>query len=220
MPGIKRTTTIERTVPAKRSRMSKMTNIMRPVSRLVERKVFDGSVNSFVANTGTILVVNGIASGTDVSGRIGRKVNMLKLQYGFNFNNTLSRLAASTGGNDLLRISVIYDSQPNGVAPAFNDIYDAAGSVNSSLCLLDVNGFDRFQELAVNWLQICDGGPNAQHMSRVVNLKRKKVRYQGTGGGIANIATGALYIVLVTANPSDAQTSIVNGQTRLTYVDE
>lgn len=165
---------------------------------IAEKKVIDvdpGNLN--VTTTGTVTLINGVATGTDFTDRVGRKIIMRSVYVrGIIFPDDFSTL------NSLARIMLVYDMQANGAAPAITDILKSATSVSQ----LNLNNRDRFRVLMdKQWVlgaidntatQSVAGSPTVHALKKFTRLNHE-VLFNGTGATVASIATGALYLVTV-----------------------
>lgn len=79
-------------------------------------------------------LINGIALGSGSSNRIGRKVSLLSYSYNLSLQlNTVSPAPPSTTWPDsYLRFVVVYDRQPNGVAPTWSQLYTDLGNAGTT----------------------------------------------------------------------------------------
>ena len=98
-------------------------------------------LNLAITTAGTVTLINGIATGTDINNRVGRKVIMKSLV--FNVNNFPVATTANALQGIMLRHMIVYDSQPNsaGTVPAVTDILETA----TTLSPLNLNNRDRFR---------------------------------------------------------------------------
>lgn len=85
-----------------------------------------GAAGSFAFSAATLL--NGLASGSTATTRVGRKVTMTSLLLRYNVS-----LAPTSVGGSPIRILVVYDKQANAAAPAITDILltDTFNSANN-----------------------------------------------------------------------------------------
>jgi len=154
-----------------------------------------GSVDIF-----RILACNAMAKGTDYNTRIGRKI-LIKSIY---TRITISpRVAGTPNGNATARTLLIWDLHPKGEGqPNLTDIFQVLGAgttTMNSTVLMNLNYRERFvvlwdKTIALGFMGAAANGESCVHIKKYkkVNLS---VTYNNTGAGIANIATGALYLV-------------------------
>lgn len=166
---------------------------------------------SHMDNVGNFNLLNGLAKGTDVYNRIGRRIKMIRLNIrGYLFWNN----NGAVPGADMMRAFLVYDREPNAAAPVIGDVLqgtDATGATSSSsIAHMNLNNADRFlilkewlfsQSAATNLIAAGPNGPQAVPTMTELPFKYSKklnldVRYNaGTAGTIADITTGALYFV-------------------------
>jgi hypothetical protein len=149
--------------------------------------------------TASITLLNGVATGTDFTNRIGRKINMKSLYLRVQMA-PIDQVTSDTH----VRMLVVYDMQPNGAAPAITDVLNTASTVDH----INLNNRDRFKILVdkcvpiganVNTAtQAYSNGKNVYYIKKYLNLNLKgcsEVLYSGTGSTIASIATGSIYFL-------------------------
>lgn len=163
--------------------------------------VFDA--NKAVLTGGEIFLLNGIATGTDISNRVGRKVCMKSLIFNANVFNVATTANALQG--IMIRHMIIYDSQPNSSAtvPAVTDILSAA----TTLSPLNLNNRDRFKVIYDKRSQIgsfvingtptlAAGSPYNVFWNKYRKLNHDVI-FSGVNATIGNIGTGAMYLLVI-----------------------
>lgn len=166
--------------------------------RTGEKKTIDRTVNSFPADTtGTVNLLNGVATGTDFTERIGRKI-LIKSIYIQGIVQTLDTVS----NNCLNRLIVVLDKQPNGAAPAINDVLVSSNSTEQ----LNLNNRDRFRILAdkrfataqidTTATQAFAGSPTC-HVVKIYKKCNITTQYSGTTNGIGSLATNAIHMITV-----------------------
>lgn len=186
------------------------------------------------ANTQTFLL-SLVQEGTGFFNRIGRKIEMrsLHIRGGIFPNGT----AQAVG--DYVKWAIVYDRQPTGVLPIFSDIfkaYDGAGAATSSQ-FSDVNLDNRerfavlrhksFELPATAALQLASVSQTVvlegehQNITEFIKLGGLTTHYNGTANPItiANITTGALYLVTQGAFATGTEGWYIGLQFRLRYDD-
>lgn len=171
------------------------------------------------------VLLSGIAVGGDANTRVGRRITMKSI----NMRYILTCTAVPGGGPDGLepnraRIVLIYDKSPNGALPTITDIWDPTSSFTS---MLDLNNADRFVIIADEMSEQVQGKAAqtvvGQAMAsgtcyRKINMEAV---FSGTGGTIADVRTGAIYILVcgdATTTPTSG-TYAVSALTRIRYTD-
>lgn len=160
---------------------------------------------------------NKVKQDTTISGRIGKKILMKELQVNGKIWNGTSADAVK------VRVIVFYDKRPGTVFPAHNEV------------LTDDDSYEFFKNdnrsrfvILKDWNQLLCGNftsVNANDtFAKNINFKIKlnKITEFGTGveGTVSETETGALYVMAVTDQPSEAEKEpTVKIRTRLRYVD-
>lgn len=197
------------------------TDMYRPVVRRglgPELKTIDiSSGPSTFATAGAVLLLNGVATGTDYNTRVGRKILMKAL----NFKLSCYINSACPNG-DIIRCMIVYDSQANGAAPTVANILQTAAWDSP----MNLDNRDRFSVLydkyrsvpAYNYAAgaITTGDFNSP-MFKVYKTLSHDVNFSGTGATVASIATGSVYLLTISFNGSGVG-YYVNSRTR--FVDQ
>jgi len=156
-------------------------------------------------------LVNGIATGTDASTRIGRKAIMKSILLRF----TCSLAATSTAGGSF-RILVVYDKQANATAPAVTDILlaDAFNSPNN------LSNRDRFVTIFDHLSDPIDaGGPHEYGGTLYKKINLETMWNAGTDALIGSIASGSIYIIVAQSGSIGTANPAVTIRTRVRYTD-
>lgn len=165
-----------------------------------ELKTIDSGTQSVsgVSNaTGSIVLINGSATGTDYTNRIGRKTINRSILLRF----TVTPLSTTTRpSGDCLRVMLIYDTQTNSAAPIITDILNAA-SIQSPM---NLNNRDRFQVLmdkhypmnpdAYAAGAVTSGNPVLRQI-KIYKKMWKETIYSGTTAAVGSVQSGALWLV-------------------------
>lgn len=138
-------------------------------------------------NTGSTTLLNGIAEGSDDFQRIGKRVHIRWVELKF---------WCTAANNDILKLSLVLDKQPNGTGTTASDIYDLTFGSNLALALRSTNTAFRYQVLKTDQMTICGG--NSVDVAQVnwfvpCNFY---MDFNGTGSAISDINTNALYFVV------------------------
>lgn len=170
-----------------------------------ELKTVDGAGSLNYTTTGPVTLLNGTAVGDDISSRDGRKLKMISIHL-----STINRLTASSAVCIDMSLSLVYDKSPGGALPAYTDIFDT-----SLAHMANLSNRDRFTVL---WTSRFGAGPYSLVAPVLgsdavcctecfIDLSNDEanVVYNGTAATIANIAHGAIYLVMrslsaITAN--------------------
>lgn len=164
------------------------------------------SAVTFTAGT----LINGVATGTDASSRIGRKAVIKSILL-----RITTSLATGTKGGSF-RILCVYDKQANATAPAITDILlaDAFNSPNN-LTYRDrfVTIFDQITE------PVDAGGPNERAMTLYKKLNLETLWNSGTDALIGSIASGSIYIFVAQSGSIATNAPSVTIRARVRYTD-
>jgi len=153
-----------------------------------------------VSNSGTLQLLNGVANGTDFTNRIGRKINMVDLEVKMFF----FPISGNAYPGDVIRVMLIYDKQTNGALPAVSDILTSA----YPLSFTNLNNRNRFEVLhdeavalnpqATVGTTLGNGAPENKWREFRVKLRHDTI-YGSTGANIADIKSGAIYMLTISA---------------------
>lgn len=178
-----------------------------------ERKRVDTTGNATPDNsTGSLILLNGLQRGDDASNRIGRSVRLNTVQA--NLTGTINGAATTTR----LRMAFVWDKYPEGVAPAYNDIYHDA----STLAFRNWTQQNRFRILKEYKITLSGTGTDKQEFFRSIYFKMPR-RYSlvkfdpSNAGNITDIQNGALFLVLFSDQATNTPT--VTYKIRVTYLD-
>jgi len=168
----------------------------------MELKTIDsGSLSAgIISSSGSLALLNGVATGDDYNTRDGRVIQLESINlkvYGF-LNTTTS---VSTG--DFFRVMIIYDEQTNGVAPTLADILQSSDFAAPN----NLNNRKRFTTLYNTTTSIppytmtagalTNGSPEPTMDEIYLDLGLSTV-FSGTGATVASIATGSIYLLMLT----------------------
>ena len=200
-----------------------------------------GNAGVYVADTMTTLMFNTSLSmvqnvvrvnqGAGISQRIGNKIALKSLRLRFGIE-----LTGNTGTPpQLARFMVIYDRQPNGTYPSAGVILSnatTAGTITNGTAYSSINPtlFDRFIVLMDKTFIIGGdvNGPTTATteqkgfiIDEFIKLKGLETCFSGNTAGspIADIQTGALYIVGLGDQTANTEAFFMAGMMRLRYYD-
>lgn len=165
---------------------------------LNEKKTIDVDRAAYVADTtGSVTLLSGVATGTDFTDRIGRKIIMKSIYVkGFLFN------IDNTTNPSLCRLILVYDNQTNGAAPVIGDILKQSFSESQ----LNLNNRDRFKIIAdktyvlggidTTATQAIAGSPTVGKVKIYKKCSYEEV-FNGTTAAVGSIATGAVWLITI-----------------------
>lgn len=190
------------------------------------------------ANSG-LLLLNGLATGTDYNNRIGRKIliKSLLIRGVAKFNSTD---VATPNQTRIGRIIIFIDKQPNGSDPAITSLLDYAGvSSNYSylgvMAPLNLNNRDRFVVLRDKFLKFNMGSlqaatgtttgtiSNDMYVNWKVYIKKLSidVTYSNTNtvASIADISTNSMFIAFLSQDTAGSEKLSTEMYYRIRYYD-
>lgn len=173
------------------------------------------------SSTGAVTLLNGMTQGTTTVTRIGQKIEMTACQIKLAYSSATTA-SVTTAPMDLLQVSLVYDKQANGAAPAWSDIFTDSTAINAPCGARNVNNLDRFVVLKTFHVCLAGAGPNAEYIEHYVSMKHD-VRYNtGTAGTVADIQTGALYLAYSNGNAiaGVANSGKIVANIRVSFKDE
>jgi len=170
---------------------------------------------SGAVNTGAALyLLNGLQPGTGASQRIGMKITMRSIEFR---NETISTLA--TGLDQTHRYIIFIDRQANGVAPAIGDLLTPA----TYLGFRNLANRKRFKIISDKHVVIdkATGSGGHRHWHQYIKLRRGIITdyNAGVAGNIADIATNALFLIVIGSNAAGATAGSNTGFIRTRYID-
>jgi len=191
--------------------------VQRAVQQVLEKKGVDLYPNpeAVVATTNTndnIYLVNGIQTGSGSWQRIGRKARLRSVRVKGVIRHTYA--AAATTGDQLAnyaRMVIVFDKQPNsGSIPTFETIFGITEASGTELSMVNAppryDNMDRFRILRdVTWSfnpcanSVTSGTTQSvtcyRDFDEYIKLGNLECNYSGPNAGIADISTGALYVL-------------------------
>jgi len=182
-------------------------------------KVIDTAQASYACDTtGTVTLLSGVATGTDFTNRIGRKVVFKSFLI-----QGLVNIQDNTVAANLSRVMIVYDTQPNGALPAVTDVLLASDATAP----LNLNNRDRFRVLMDKRYVtgVTDNTATQAIADRTVAgplVKYKKINletiFDGTTAAIADIQSGSIFLLTIGTATAGAAT-ILRATIRLRFND-
>lgn len=183
-----------------------------------ERKVIDTANAVYQVNTtGSVTLVNGVATGTDYTDRIGRRVNVTAIQM----RGWLTYEGTSAAIGSLARVMLVEDMQPNGVIATPSDILTELRPES----FMNMNNRERFKvhydaqvALGPYDLSLGFGSPSVRSLKcyKKVNIP---VVFEGTAATIGSISSGAIYLFVIGSLPSGTGDVNLRATCRMRFVD-
>lgn len=164
-----------------------------------ELKFIDVTSSGTTATAGAVTLLNGVATGTDITNRIGRKIMMKSILFRLDLQTTATSLLG-----DFIRVLVVYDCQTNTTTPAVTDVI-----VNNYNSPMNLSNRDRFKVLIDKHviMNACDltggvvaGGDPMPKYVKVYKKMNLEVIFGGVNSNVGSINTGGIFLVLVSQN--------------------
>jgi len=163
-----------------------------------------------------ITELNCVTQGAAAYQRIGTKILMKSLDLRFNLF-----MGGSAMTYNAVRYMIIYDSSPNGAFPAYTDILSdnisGAPGFHSRINMANRARFTILRDRLIPF--VAASSSSMQTIKEYVKLKHE-TQFKSTTGAIADITTGALYLVAFASLSTSAcwvQTSVMCS--RIRYYD-
>lgn len=184
-----------------------------------ERKVIDTANATYAVNTtGSVTLLNGVATGTDFTERIGRRVKCVALQvrgYGGYDTN-------SAGNSQLIRFLLVEDMQTNGVLAGVTDILQTAHPAS----FMNMNNRERFRVICDKTFILASLTSAAANCATPSVFKfdiYKKINvpvtFEGTSNTVGSISSGALLAVWVGSTAAGTNDAYANCTFRVRFTD-
>lgn len=175
-----------------------------------ELKTIDVDPTSItISTTATATLLNGIATGTDFTDRIGRKIIMKSLYFRYTLFPEDETVISNA-----CRFLIVYDSQANGTACSITDVLKSSNP-NAQL---NLNNRDRFKVIwdstkAMPYVNntatqaMCTGQAvfMGKKFKRLGNLE---MVFGGTTAAIGSIQTGSIYLLSIGSQASPAASAL------------
>ena len=184
-----------------------------------EQKVVDTlQANYSMDTSGTVVLLNGVAIGTDYTDRNGRKIRVSSIQIrGF--------IRPSDNGTapSCVRWMIVYDKQPNGALPTAGDVLRQLNGTS----MLNLSNRDRFRVLVDKQYAIggiSDTATQAYAMSPTVyNVKWYKscnldVVFDGTTSAISDLQSGSIFLLTI-GTEAAATAATLQASLRIRFTD-
>lgn len=182
-----------------------------------ELKVIDNpAISGGGSASGTLVLLNGVAQGTDYTQRIGRKILLKSLLFRF---SVFPSATASSG--EITRLMIIYDCQTNAATPVVTDVLNSA-IYNSPM---NLNNRDRFKILvdkffttgAVTYTTgVVSAGMAVPRQYKVFKKMSMEEIFGGTGNTVGSINTGGIFALIITQDNSKI---VYVADSRIRFID-
>jgi len=169
------------------------------------------------ATTGAVLLLNGVATGTDYNTRVGRKILLKSMNFKL---STYINSACPNG--DIIRTMIVYDTQANGAAPTVANILQTVAWDSP----MNLDNRDRFKVLYDKYRSIpaynyaagaITTGDFSSPLVKVYKRLSYDVNFSGTGATVGSIATGSVYLLTISFNGSGVGYYV---NSRIRFIDQ
>nr|WAE43282.1 MAG: capsid protein [Cressdnaviricota sp.] len=152
-----------------------------------------GGVAANDLSNGMMCLNCGIRQGAEFYKRVGTRVNMKSAHVHIDIAN----IATYITGASSIRIMVFYDRQANGAYPAFADILQI-NDTGATLFNAGINmaNRSRFSILRDQVFILDEAAQVGHHINWFIKTKGLEVEFGTDTGGIADVKTGALYMLM------------------------
>jgi len=156
-----------------------------------ELKYLDVNTDVAFSETGSITLLNGCAPGTGASQRIGKKIVMKSINVRLAIAANIPTGVVFQG---TVRMIIFFDKQTNAAAPLVTDVLEAATGLSN----MRMDNRERFVVLSNQILPIDQSGGNqSAFMKCYKKLNLPVIFNAGVAGTVADIQTGALYMLRI-----------------------
>jgi hypothetical protein len=165
-------------------------------------KFVDTASASYACDTtGSVTLLNGVATGTDFTNRIGRRIRNLRILC----RGLVTPESSTATSSNLVRVMLILDHQPNGAIAGVTDILASATSlsdINVSNCrrfgvlrdtMMEIGSFSNTATQAVS------AAPAVQRLCFEQDLNGVVSEYLTTGNTITGLSTNAILLLTIGA---------------------
>ncbi len=172
-----------------------------------EFKQKDLTATQTINNVAKITLLNGLAKGDDFDDKDGRVVRIKSIQVSLIYE--MSTVASFTQ----MRIMVVLDKQPNETTMVINDLLDSSALQS----FRNLDGRKRFVILRNEVVSMSITGTQGGVFEFYKKFNLKTIYDDSDVGDIADITTNAIYLVLLSNEPTNLPTVIRS--TRVRYID-
>lgn len=196
-----------------------------------EKKYMDlSALGTTLDETPGFLLLNPVVQGTSSTTRIGKQITMKSLLFRFFIRAQHQATTPGIQFNNACRLIIVYDLQPNGVAPSASDLLENTLAGLGIVSPLQRSYSSRWKVLYDKMYMIqspfvtASGAALttfAQIYDQVYLKMNHTAEYDPTSntGTFADLKTGALWLVALSDNNTLAQQPLLTYWTRLRYTD-
>lgn len=162
-----------------------------------------------ITNTGTVVCLNQMVTGTGVQQFTGNQVSIKQCSYRYELDLPATGAVPTSG-----RVLLIWDKQPNGTVAAFTDIFQQA----SYLAFGNVNSRERFVILRNDQFSLSPQGDQTLFFEQFVNINMLTTFVNGQSTAGVPL-TGALLLAYIGDQSTAGTRPTIAGWFRVRYYD-
>lgn len=155
-------------------------------------------------------LINGVAQGATELTRVGRKIQMTKLEIIWS-----AVLQTTTANGCSMRFRVVYDKQANGVIPTIASIF----AFDSFFSPNNLANSDRFITIVDEITEPLDQDNNTCVSGRISRKMSLETIFSGTGATVASIASGSMYLIACQNSFANTAAPALSAICRLRFID-
>ncbi len=175
----------------------------RAVRETMELKAFRSASGAVeLTDTTNLTLLNGLPQGTDVSERDGNLITLKGLML-----HLLLKNQAANAMSSIVRVTVVLDQQANGAAMTAANMW-ANSADGQVVTTRNIDNLKRFRVLADDYLQLqCHNATTTASWHQAMytryfnNIKGIKIHYNAAVATIAEITSGALWLLVQSTDP-------------------
>lgn len=160
-----------------------------------------------IPNSGAVVCINAVPTGTSVSNFLGNQVSIKSVGYRVELD--LGTTPVPTSG----RVLLIYDKQPNGTLAAWTDIFTSA----QYLAYGNPNTRERFVILRNDQFSLSPQGDQTLFYDRYVKVNMTTTYASGSPGTVPQ--TGAILLAYISDQPTAANQPRISANIRTRFYD-
>lgn len=200
-------------------------SVIKSTYTIPELKYKDVTATGTVVGTGQFILLNGLNLGTSASTRIGRQIVIKKIHMKY---DPIGAFASQTPTFPMtyIRAMIIFDMQPNGVAPTASDLLEDSTTGNQAVSSTAMRYSSRFKILSDkrwvlnNQISATDSPTFHEKYDEVfMNCNLKVIYSNSNNGDESDIETGALWLFLTTDSINAANNPAMQFYNRIRWSD-
>jgi hypothetical protein len=183
---------------------------------------FFTQINPVTTGVGPTYILNLMKEGTADNERTGQQILITSFLMRLHIFVNPSSGWKDNSQSIIVRISIVWDKQPNGTRADYNDIYDSEGGTSAIIC--EPRNVSNRMRFIILHEHECILSPTDQNTLFYKTYRRMmhETIYSGNTGTAIDIASGMLtmYIKTLSNNNFPVETLNLNFNSRITYIDK